>query len=108
MKICAHHHDANTACNIHHCCAHAEQVTGTAYLHIDRGRGASADLTLMKLRAAVLASDALASPSSSKDKEGGGKQGGDAGGSASAAAGPTVEVAPFQKVGVCSGVFFPL
>lgn len=76
-------------------------MTGTAYLHIDRGRGASADLTLVKLRAAVLASDAL---SSAKDKEGGGKQIGEA------AAGPTVEVAPFQKVRerVCSGAFSPL
>ncbi|CAM9750441.1 unnamed protein product, partial [Scytosiphon promiscuus] len=79
------------------------KVTGTAYLHIDRGRGASADLSLMKLRAAVLASSALAprtagsgSSASPADK----KQSGDSGSSsaASAAAGPVVEAAPFQKL----------
>lgn len=76
-----------------------KQVTGTAYIHIDRGRGASADLSLMELRAAVLASDALApaaaarsASSSSKDKDAGSA-------SAAPAAGPTVEAAPFQKVG---------
>lgn len=50
----------------------------------------------MKLRAAILASDALAAaaaarPASSKDK--------DAGNASTVAAGPTVEAAPFQKVG---------
>lgn len=76
----------------------------------------------MKLRAAVLASDALApapaapqsasSSSSFKDKEPGGKGSGDAGGaSAAAGGGPTVEAAPFQKVGkrlaaCCLGVLW--
>lgn len=77
-----------------------KQVTGTAYIHIDRGRGASADLSLMKLRAAVSASDALAPApapaavrsASSKDRDAGNA-------SAAAAVGPTVEAAPFQKVG---------
>lgn len=77
-----------------------KQVTGTAYLHMDRGRGASADLSLINLRAAVLASDAL---TPAKDKDGGGKQSGDTGNTSAAAAvsaavGPTVEAAPFQKV----------
>lgn len=78
------------------------QVTGTAYIHIDRGGGASADLSLMKLRAAVLGSDALAPAArsaSSKDKDAGGKQSGSAGNASGAAGGPTVEAAPFQKVG---------
>lgn len=84
------------------------QVTGTAYLHVDRGRGASADLSVINLRAAVLASDTLtpatgsASSSKDKDKDGIGKLGGDTGNASAAAAaaamGPTVEAAPFQKV----------
>ncbi|CAM9634123.1 unnamed protein product, partial [Pylaiella littoralis] len=88
------------------------RVTGTAYLHIDRGRGASADLGLINLRAAVLASDALtpstgpvsAASSTSKDRDGGGKQSGDTSNTSAptaavpAAAGPTVEAAPFQKL----------
>lgn len=77
-------------------------MTGTAYLHIDRERGANADLSLSKLRAAVSASDALtpgAEPASSSYKEGsGGKQSGGGVASTTATAGPTVEAAPFQKV----------
>ena len=61
-------------------------VTGTGYLHIDRARGGTADLTLMKLRAAVFASDALtAAAKDSKPSE-------------KSAAGPMVEAAPFQKL----------
>ena len=65
----------------------------------------------MKLRAAVLASDALAPAAwsgSSKDKDAGGKQSGDAGSASAAAAagaGPTVEAAPFQKVGKACCLF---
>lgn len=62
-------------------------MTGTAYLQIDRGRGVNADLTLMKLRAAVLASDVLAV--AAKDLKH----------SEKGTVGPKVEAAPFQKVG---------
>ena len=73
------------------------QVTGTAYLHIDRGRGVTADLTLIKLRAAFLVSDVL-SVAAKESKHG-----------EKGAVGPTVEAAPFQKVrvGWKQEVFYP-
>lgn len=62
-------------------------MTGTAYLYIDRGRGFTADLSLIKLRSAVLASEFMAGVS--KDRKTVEK----------GAIGPMVEAAPFQKVG---------
>lgn len=63
-----------------------QQVTGVAYLHIDRGRGVTADLILIKLRAAVLASEAMVvATKDSKPSE-------------KTTIGPVVEAAPFQKV----------
>lgn len=63
------------------------RVTGTAYLRIDRGRGGvAADLSLMKLRAAIVASNefVVAKPDKTTDKNG--------------ALTPVVEAAPFQKL----------
>ncbi|CAM9692387.1 unnamed protein product, partial [Sphacelaria rigidula] len=63
------------------------RVTSTAYIRIDRGRGGvAADLSLMKLRAAITASSAFSTGKPEKPTE---KKG---------PPGPTVEPAPFQKL----------
>lgn len=66
-------------------------MTSTAYLLINRGRGLSADLSLIKLRTAVLACEVMAGTAAKDGKSG--EKIADA-----AAAGPMVVAAPFQKV----------
>lgn len=68
--------------------ARGAKVTGAGYLRVDRGRGVTADLRLIKLRAAVLASEAFVGPpASSKEKS-----------LEKVDLSPVVEAAPFQKV----------